>query len=389
MTDLPIDRERLDKAFAGWLAAQQAAFDTMRNAPDIPDNPTDVVEGYRWVTRMASLMLEWFVEKNDPQHPELFLLQDEYCKLLVDNPDVRYTFAVLDDRTSYRLVGTRGESPYYGLTFGTPIGQGPVGGRTGTTGQAYLDQFELGPNGEVDILIAPAEAMPDPRPVNSIVLEPGTAQLAVRETFFDKRTQKAADLRLELVGEAPPVRLGAEELVTKLEFASLMLQFITAAGVNMWGDTAGNVNTFGGTAGTHHVEAQEDEVRSHTDTDMTYHGGRFVLEEGEALVITVHEPEREFLYWGLTLASPWMESYDYRYATTNLNNRRARRSADGSWQLVISPTDPGHPNWLDTAGRRSGYMIVRWVLADGPPHPTCEVVPIGRVGPLAREAGLA
>ena len=43
---------------------------------------------------------------------------------------------------------------------------------------------------------------------------------------------------------------------------------------------------------------------------------------------------------------------------------------------MISPVDPGVPNWLDTGGRREGYMIVRWVLADRPPHPTCELVPI-------------
>ena len=29
---------------------------------------------------------------------------------------------------------------------------------------------------------------------------------------------------------------------------------------------------------------------------------------------------------------------------------------------------------IDTQGRLQGYMIVRWVLADDPPHPTCELV---------------
>jgi hypothetical protein len=101
-----------------------------------------------------------------------------------------------------------------------------------------------------------------------------------------------------------------------------------------------------------------------------------VLGEDEALVITVHEPERDFLYWGLTISSPWGESFDYRYATTHLNNRTASQSADGSWRLVLAQTDPGVPNWIDTGTRREGYMIVRWVLADGPPHPTCELVPL-------------
>ena len=142
----------------------------------------------------------------------------------------------------------------------------------------------------------------------------------------------------------------------------------------MWHDAAANMNTFGGQAGSAHVAAQEDEVRTHTNAEMTYHGGRFKLEKDEALVVTVHEPDKPFLYWGLTLTSPWMESYDYRYTTTNLNNKRAVRSDDGSWRLVIAPSDPGVENWLDTGGRLEGYMLVRWVLADGPPHPTADLV---------------
>jgi hypothetical protein len=258
-----------------------------------------------------------------------------------------------------------------------------VGGRTGTQTQCHIDEFELGPNGEVDILIAPAAAMPDPRPRNSVVLEPGTAQLAIRETHFDKVNDRLSDLRVELVDDpahpVPPPMVSSDDLAGKLEFAAMFLTFVGRTALQMWHDAATNMNTFGGTAGSAHVAAQEDEVRSHSNAEMTYHGGRFALEPGQALVVTVHEPDRPFLYWGLTLTSPWMESFDYRYTTTALNNRSARRSADGSWRLVIAPTDPGPAaggNWLDTGGRLEGYMLVRWVLADGPPHPTAEVVSV-------------
>ena len=369
-------RARLDAAWKVWIDSQEAAIQTVRTAEGIPRTAVDEAEGYRWITRLASLAQEWFIEKSDPLHPQLFQSQTEYRKLLVDNPDVRYGFCALDETRTYRLVGTRGEAAYIGLTFGTPVGQGPVGGRTGTTVQAHVDQFELGRHGEVDILIVPAGGSPATHPKNCIEMALGTGQLAVRETFFDRRVDKPADLRVELVDdEAPPV-LGAEELAGKLEFAGLFLQFVAATAVNMWHDTADNVNTFGGTAGAEHVAAQDDEIRSHSNAEMTYHGGRWVLGEGQALVVTVHDPPTEFLYWGLTTSTAWMESLDYRYTTTNLNNKTAQRSGDGDWRLVISPTDPGVSNWLDTQGRREGYMIVRWVLADGPPHPTCELVPI-------------
>ena len=369
-------QNRLDAAWKVWIEAQEAAIETVRSAEGVPRTQTDLAEGYRWVTRLSSLAQEWFIEKSDPLHPQLFQSQNEYRKLLVDNPDVRYAFCALDDSRSYRLTGTRGEAAYVGLTFGTPVGKGAVGGRTGTTTQAHLDQFELGPNGEVEILIAPAAQLPHPPPKNVVTLEPGTGQLAVRETFFDRWHDTPSDLRVELVGDVPPPILGVEQIAAKLEFAGLFVQFVASTAVGMWRDTAANINVFGGTAGSEHVAAQDDEVRSHSNPEMTYHGGRWVLGEGEALVVTVHDPPNQFLYWGLTTATAWMESLDYRYTTTNLNNHTATRSPDGDWRLVISPTDPGVPNWLDTGGRREGYMIVRWVLADRPPHPTCELVPI-------------
>jgi hypothetical protein len=374
--------DRLNAAFDAWIQAQTAALDVVRQATGVPESEVDLAEGYRWVTRLSRLALDWIVEGSDPLHPQIFTLQDEYKKLLVDNPDTNYLFCVLDDTRSYRMLGLRGESAYVGMTFGTAFGQGQVGGRTGTQTQTNIDEFELGPNGEVDILIAPADKMPDPRPRNSVVLEPGTAQLAFRATHFDKRSEKLADLRMELVPEpgevVPPPLLSVDELAPKLEFAAMFLTFVGNTALQMWRDAAANLNSFGGQAGSAHIAAQEDEVRTHTNAEMTYHGGRFELTEDEALVITVHEPDKPFLYWGLTLTSPWMESFDYRYTTTNLNNKRAKPSEDGSWRLVVAPRDPGPgvENWLDTGGRLEGYMIVRWILADGPPVPSAEVVKI-------------
>src|SRR5580700_2857921 len=134
---------RLDAAFEAWTSAQTAALNVVRAATEVPGSEVDLAEGYRWVTRLARLALDWIVEKSDPLHPQLFVLQDEYKKLLVDNPDVHYLFSVLDDSRSYRLVGYRGECAYLGMTFGTPFGQGQVGGRTGTQTQTHIDAFDL------------------------------------------------------------------------------------------------------------------------------------------------------------------------------------------------------------------------------------------------------
>ena len=233
----------------------------------------------------------------------------------------------------------------------------------------------------MDILIAPAS---DARASGAQLggARAGHGAARHRETHFEKLPDRLARLRVELVPEpgekVPPPLLSSEELAPKLERAAMFLTFVGSTAMQMWHDAGTNMNTFGGQAGAKHVEAQEDEVRSHSNAEMTYHGGRFKLEPGEALVVTVQQPDRPFLYWGLTLTSPWMESFDYRYTTTALNNKTATRSEDGSWRLVIAPADPGTgvENWLDTGGRLEGYMIVRWVLADRPPHPSAEVVAV-------------
>ena len=180
MTDAPEAGDRLDAALEGWIDAHRVVLDQIRAAPGAELSETDRAEGYRWLTRLASLAQGWFVERSDPRHPVLFQLQDDHRKLLVDNPDVRYLFAVLDDSCTYRLTGTRGEAAYVGLTFGTPIGQGAVGGRTGTLTQVHLDEFDLGPDGEVDLVLAPPGTEFAEPPANLIELVPGTGQLAVR-----------------------------------------------------------------------------------------------------------------------------------------------------------------------------------------------------------------
>jgi hypothetical protein len=73
-------QDRLDAAWKAWIDAQQAAIETVRTAEGVPRTETDVAEGYRWITRLASLAQEWFIEKSDPLHPQLFQSQTEYRK---------------------------------------------------------------------------------------------------------------------------------------------------------------------------------------------------------------------------------------------------------------------------------------------------------------------
>src|SRR5262249_1050843 len=45
---------------------------------------------------------------------------------------------------------------------------------------------------------------------------------------------------------------------------------------------------------------------------------------------------------------------------TSLNNAQAVANPDGTYTLVISPTDPGVANWVSTGGLNQGTLFVRF-----------------------------
>ena len=373
---MPTPPKVLAEAYAGWLDAQQQALALMTSLEQ-PGTDQDWAEGYRWLTRMASLCQDWLLEKEDPLRPTIFRNQDAYRKLIVDNPDVNYWFVSVQPQHAYRLHGNRGTAPYLGFTIGTDVLRGAQG-RTGTLAQHYIGQFEVAPNGDFEIVTAGAR--PAGHTGNFIALPEGTAQIAVRETFTNRKTQRPASLHVERLGEpVPPPRAEPDVIAEKLRTMSRYLLVIAHTCAMLWKSSAANTNRLVGVAGAQHVKKQENEVNTHSDTDMVYMGGKFQLEPGQALRITMHKPPYPFVYWGLVLINPWMESYDFRHTTTHLSNGTAVPDANGDWTLVVTPENPGPGvrNCLDAGGRREGFMLLRWVLAgDAPPQPSCAVVPI-------------
>jgi hypothetical protein len=87
-------------------------------------------------------------------------------------------------------------------------------------------------------------------------------------------------------------------------------------------------------------------------------GLRFQLAPGDAVLVTTTRGDAR--YTGFQINDPWMIAPDARRYQVSLNNSQAVASPDGSVSYVISPTDPGAANWLDTAGIRDGLAILRW-----------------------------
>jgi hypothetical protein len=118
----------------------------------------------------------------------------------------------------------------------------------------------------------------------------------------------------------------------------------------------------------------------------------FDLGEDEALVLTLDLMSAAFL--NLAVYDPWMTSVAYDVRTATLNNRQAQPDADGAFTFVVSRTDPGVHNWLDTGGLRSGILLARWerfeTMPDVPPdgEVTEAWMPRGTITAAVRDARL-
>ena len=87
-------------------------------------------------------------------------------------------------------------------------------------------------------------------------------------------------------------------------------------------------------------------------------GGNFDLDPGEALVLKL--PNVDAAYSGIELMNVYGGALPYVMAQTTLNDTQAFHSDDGYTYYVVSATNPGVANWLDTGGLTTGEIFARY-----------------------------
>jgi len=320
-----------------------------------PKDAFDQAEGYRYLTRLLRGGLESFLEFRDPMFPQLRCGAHETIKLGADNPDNRYESAPINPAYDYRITGTRGTVDYLGIS--SIINRYAVDGTMKVTGHIDHRQMDIGPNGEIEIILSKEE-----KAGNWLPLGESSNSITVRQTFQDRVNEKPAELKIERVGatEDRPEPLTAEKLVRGLQGAAMFVH----GSAKMFEDWAESflpiLNDL--------PPADQDYCQSiGGDPNIFYFHSAWQLEEDEVFIIEAPDiPECQT--WNFQLDNWWMESLDYRYHNIHVNKHTAHYEPDGSVRVVVSHTDPGVPNWIETAGHRMGTMCWRWIGADR--HPT-------------------
>jgi Protein of unknown function (DUF1214) len=350
-------------------------------------------EGLRMLLRQVRHSLERELEERDPTHPTFGPVFTDTYHTLADAPDYAAYDALISGQYTYRLRGRLGAAD--SITFTTmaprPIAQDgasvagdrkpwpgaggadkPSAGRQ-TTGSVDLTDLKPDASGRFEVVLSVS------RPDVGVWLPmtPQTNRLVVRNVYKSAYIEhcRRNPAQLWLTCEGVPLRpepyttdqlrSGLRSVLNGVEripaSRAPILERIRAAADGCFSNDDSFWKTSGANARTHFQEAY------------------WSLDRHQALVIELDDVPR-CSSWSLGLTNAWMESLDFRFFRINLNSSSAVYQADGSLHIVLSHTDPGHPNWLDVAGHQQGALVWRWNDASStPPLPRVRVTDLRSV----------
>ena len=318
----------------------------------------------------------WF--DSDPKRPVFHRWLSPTKKLLGDNPDAVYYGAVVDPAGTYRIRGNLQGAAYTSFTVETGAQDGHLS--KGLISTLNDTEFDVAADGSYEII-----ASPDPQPGGSrnwLRLEPGAGSITTRH-YWELERSAAADPTLhvpiwiepvENPGPAAPmddaaVAAGIRRVINFVRGATIDFPDLPPEVMPAW--VSREVNRFSGSE-----DGEGNTGIGYSAKDIDYRQTLYELDADQALVMRGRFPRCRFanvVLWNHRLQTP-----PYRYRRVSLNRRQVRYEQDGSFEIVVAHRDPGVPNWIDTAGQRTGMIFWRFLLPEEEvPAIEAEVVAVG------------
>lgn len=328
--------------------------------PETPNDAFNKAEGYRYLIRRARGALEGALEYGDTDFPRLQTSPNEGAKTGADNPDNYYQSCALNPKLDYKISGTRGTVDF--LAFSTKGGSYGKDGKLSPTGYVDSQALSYGPDGYFELIISQTE-----QGDNWLPMEANSNSMIVRQTFQDRETEIRAELNIEQINiSGTPAPFSAEKLDKGLRSAANQLIGTVDLFIDWTHSYRGHVNA---------LPAIDQNIcqMAGGDPSIYYFHSQWKLADDEALVIEAKRiPECQT--WNFQLDNWWMESLDYFNHRIHVNKHTAEYEADGSVRVIVAHTDPGLPNWIDTASHNDGTMCWRWIGAEEHPGVDTKVV---------------
>lgn len=324
------------------------------------EDERELLEGLRVIARIAALCSELSVDA-DVDMPWFFDMCTPARMVGGPNPDGKYYLAMIRGDCSYRVTGNRGTTAYLGLQVLAGTGLTPR--RMG----AYISDHDLKLDaGSFAVILSSAE--PPARDLDGaqwIQIPEDASSIVVREYIGDPSAEQPATLSIQRLGPTPEAR--------SLSDAELAEQFTSMA----W--TIVKLSTLHRTVKPELVihpnsllTAQAADLgAADTTPDNLYMIGTFALSPEESLVLEFEPPDTR--YWNVTLENIWHECLEPRHRHSSVTNRGIDPDPDGLVRIAIGASDFGFGHWLDTGGRRRGFVVLRWLDNPEPPQVTVTV----------------
>ncbi len=346
-----------EAAFGALLAEVSAQHARLVEQLSGPGDEESLLEAHKWLLTILQVATDTQVWA-DTERPRFIDIVGPYKKWGGDNADAYYLFAPVDPRRTYRVRVTRGEAVYLSLT----VYGGPTDGRYSDRIVGSLNDRQAPP--DADGLITMTLSPEDPDDATPwIKLDPDAVAIITRDYLADPVGDLRATWTIEADDAPTAYRQSDADLARRFRAALTWVREQAAMVPLALG--APNVvdppypvptTTFGWAAG-----------------DAAYAMGSYVLGDEQALVVRGRSPECAF--WNLCLWNPFLHTYNYDYERVTINGTQVHYEPDGSWTIVIAPRDPGHPNWVSTAGHHKGRIWFRWFLpVETPDAISAEVV---------------
>ncbi|WP_099246322.1 DUF1214 domain-containing protein [Mycobacterium sp. shizuoka-1] len=336
------------------LAAQQQAAVAAGALPYVTAADRALLPNY--VQNVAYSELQLLLAGRDSANPYLLRIADMLnaagseprTRPLQINPDNVYGYTVLDPDGTYVITGRVGEGT--DLNISLQAGLSTANSLPATVANLNINQLQVNADGTYTVTISAT-----PHEGNWLPLTNGANSVIVRDSLSDwSATPGRVTIARTDVPSTPrviPPALTPDETKSILDTIAASVQQDSGTGQQLVGQVfylPANTTT--------PIRESPGAVTGLTAQASVW--GNFELEPGQALILTV--PTIQADYTGAELTDVFTQTLPWQSHQISLSNAQVIPDADGYTRYVISPTDPGVPNWLDSSGYGQGSIVLRW-----------------------------
>ncbi|MEZ4333040.1 MAG: hypothetical protein R3F35_14870 [Myxococcota bacterium] len=367
-------RSEVENAFDVFVAALEAGRTTLfEGRPDL--DPIDVADGEAFLATLVEGATQFV--RADPDRPVFAPWANAHRRWVDNGHDSVYWVAPVAGGRRYRVHGRRGDECYLSFTLyaGNPGHPEKTVGNwnfrdLGADAPGDAFSFELEPPPDACYVISrqyfldPTNARPGVFTIDRLAPGSGRPDSPASDASAAGVRSGGATPTAGLATQAPPP--AASALAERWRAAASFLRAMTrgtgggTAGMKLPPYVSTEPNRMGDPS-----QWRESEGGGRGTPDQVYAMGPWRLEPDQALELRLRFPEAA--YCSVALWNRFSQTVDPRVWRSTLNQQQAVREPDGSVKVVVAARDPGHPNWLQTGGRRSGSLFWRFLLTQSPP----------------------